>query len=247
MHELKVTKKLISYLINKKVYFKNLTHDEIITIPNNENYIEEYSCFLNLKHALYQIGSFSYSGSNLPFYTQVGRYCAIADGVSMFATQHPLDKFSIASFTYEKNHRSINDACIERIGKLFPTCELDTSSLIAKLEIQNDVWIGKDALLKQGITLGHGCVVGQRAIVTKDVPPYAIVAGSPAKIIRYRFNEKIIERLLKLRWWDYHFADFHDINLQLDIEKYLDMLEYKINTEKIQPYKSKKIYFKDIY
>ncbi|MCV3384593.1 CatB-related O-acetyltransferase [Campylobacter lari] len=108
------------------------------------------------------------------------------------------------------------------------------------------MWIGKDALLKQGIILGNGCVVGQRAVVTKDVPPYAIVAGVPAKIIRYRFDEKTIERLLKLKWWDYHFADFHDINLNLDINKYLDQLEYKIINNKIQKFISKKIYLKEL-
>ncbi|MET1863789.1 hypothetical protein ABXK73_03570 [Campylobacter jejuni] len=83
-------------------------------------------------------------------------------------------------------------------------------------------------MLKQGITLGTGCVIGQRAVVTKDVPPYAIVAGIPAKIIKYRFDEKTIERLLKIQWWKYHFADFYDIDLNLKINQYLDLLEEKI-------------------
>lgn len=242
--EIKVSKNLISYLTKHKIYFKNLESDTTIFIPIDRE-IEEYSCFLNLKNSLYQIGSFSYSGSNLPYYVKVGRYCSIAPNVSAFGYQHPLDRISTASFTYEKNHRSINDASKERIGKKFPILEnIDLEN--QEINIENDVWIGEGVLLKQGITLGNGSVIGQRSIATKDVPPYAIVAGSPARIIRYRFTEKIIERLLKLNWWAYHFADFHDINLNLDIEKYLDILEDKIYSGSIQEYKSKKLYFNDI-
>ncbi|HEG5919196.1 TPA: CatB-related O-acetyltransferase [Campylobacter lari] len=205
--------------------------------------IEEYCRFLTHLH---KIGSFSYTGSILPAYVDIGRYCSIAENVEIFGYQHPLHRISTASFTYEKNHIFINNASIDKIGKCFPIKDYNPSSSIEKLNIENDVWIGKDVLLKQGITLGNGCVVGQRAIVTKDVPPYAIVAGAPAKIIRYRFDEKTIERLLKIQWWNYHFADFHDINLNLDINKYLDMLENKIINNKIQKYVSNKIFFKDI-
>lgn len=206
-------------------------------------YIEEYCRFSTHLH---KMGSFSYTGSILPAYVDIGRYCSIASDVSLFATQHPLSRISTSSFTYEKNHLFINNASIDKIGKCFPTKDYNPSSSIEKLNIENDVWIGKDALLKQGITLGNGCVVGQRAIVTKDVPPYAIVAGSPAKIIRYRFDPKTIERLLKIQWWNYHFADFHDINLNLDINRYLDILENKIYKNKIQKYVSNKIFLKDI-
>ncbi|MFG5111495.1 CatB-related O-acetyltransferase [Campylobacter lari] len=206
-------------------------------------YIEEYCRFSTHLH---KMGSFSYAGSILPAYVDIGRYCSIASDVSLFATQHPLNRISTSSFTYEKNHLFINNASINKIGKCFPVQDYNPNLSIKKLIIENDVWVGKDVLLKQGITLGNGCVIGQRAIVTKDVPPYAIVAGAPAKIIRYRFDEKTIERLLRLKWWDYHFADFHDINLNLDINKYLDMLENKIINNKIQKYVSNKIFFKDI-
>lgn len=69
--------------------------------------------------------------------------------------------------------------------------------------IGNDVWIGTEALITSGVKIGDGAVVGARAVVTRDVPPYAIVAGNPAKIVRYRFDEKSIERLLALQWWDW--------------------------------------------
>ncbi|SUX05517.1 CatB-related O-acetyltransferase [Campylobacter lari] len=181
----------------------------------------------------------------MPYYVKVGRYCSIAPNVSIFGYQHPLDRISTASFTYEKNHRSINDASKERIGKKFPILEnIDLKN--QEINIENDVWIGEGVLLKQGITLGNGCVVGQRAVVTKDVPSYAIVVGMPAKVVKYRFDEHTIKRLLKIQWWNYHFADFSDIDLKLNINMYLDILEDKINNYRIQEYKSRKIYFSEI-
>ncbi len=165
----------------------------------------------------------------------------------MFNFQHPMDRISTASFTYETNHSFINDACQNHINKTFPIVNHNPSSSITHLIIQDDVWIGKDVLLKQGITLGTGCVIGQRAVVTKDVPPYAIVAGIPAKIIKYRFDEKTIERLLKIQWWKYHFADFYDIDLNLKINQYLDLLEEKIIKKSISYYNPNKLYFRDTF
>jgi hypothetical protein len=70
--------------------------------------------------------------------------------------------------------------------------------------LQHDVWTGNHALLQRGITLHTGCVVGAGAVVTKDVPPYAIAGGNPARIIRMRFRDDVIDRLLASRWWEYH-------------------------------------------
>lgn len=71
------------------------------------------------------------------------------------------------------------------------------------LVVGSDVWIGTQAMLLSGVTIGHGAIVAARAVVTHSVPPYAIVAGAPAKIVRYRFEDEIIARLLKLAWWDW--------------------------------------------
>jgi tetrahydrodipicolinate N-succinyltransferase len=71
-----------------------------------------------------------------------------------------------------------------------------------KTQIGNDVWLGNNVMIRAGVTIGTGAVVGMGSIVTKDVPPYAIVAGNPAKIIRYRFDEETIEKLLASKWWE---------------------------------------------
>ncbi|MCI6508154.1 MAG: CatB-related O-acetyltransferase [Bacilli bacterium] len=70
------------------------------------------------------------------------------------------------------------------------------------IKIGNDVWIGYDAIIMAGVTIGDGAIIATRAVVTKDVPPYTIVGGVPAKIIRKRFSDEVIEELLKQKWWD---------------------------------------------
>lgn len=77
-----------------------------------------------------------------------------------------------------------------------PTCKGD-------IVVENDVWIGAKSTIMSGIKIHNGSVIGAGSVVTKDVPPYAIVAGNPAKIVKHRFSEKIIESLLKISWWDW--------------------------------------------
>jgi len=69
--------------------------------------------------------------------------------------------------------------------------------------VGHDVWIGDNSVIMSGLTIGTGAVIGAGAVVTKDVPPYAIVAGIPGRILRYRFDERTIDRLLASRWWEY--------------------------------------------
>ena len=93
------------------------------------------------------------------------------------------------------------------------------------IHIGHDVWIGYGAIIMDGVTIGTGAVVAAAAVVTKDVPPYAIVAGVPARIIRYRFDDDTIRRLLESRWWDFP-EEFIATRLKFDdVKQCLDVLE----------------------
>ncbi|WP_416370947.1 CatB-related O-acetyltransferase [Vibrio cholerae] len=97
--------------------------------------------------------------------------------------------------------------------------------------IGNDVWIGQNVSLKAGIKIADGAVIAANAVVTKDVPPYAVVGGIPAKVIKYRFSESEICQLLELKWWNYNYKDFVGMDLNFSgvqlcdyFEKHLPML-----------------------
>lgn len=118
----------------------------------------------------------------------IGKGCSVADNVTfMLDLNHDYASvFQGELFCVDKPK---SDSRIERKGTII---------------IQNDVWIGSGATIMAGVTLHNGCVVAYGAVVTKDVPPYAIVGGNPAKIIKYRFSNEIIEGLQKIAWWDWN-------------------------------------------
>jgi hypothetical protein len=102
--------------------------------------------------------------------------------------------------------------------------------------IGNDVWIGHGAFIKPGLSIGDGAVVGAHAVVTKDVPPYAIVAGSPAIVKKQRFEDRVINRMLAVKWWKYAFWDLRGASTT-EPEKFLDYIEGKIESRTLQEYK----------
>jgi len=118
----------------------------------------------------------------------VGKYCSIAQGATaMLASEHRADwvtTYPFSAFGWYDNSAPV------AVGK-------------GDIVIGNDVWLGWQCLVLSGVKIGHGAVVGARAVVTKDVPPYAVVGGVPARVIKMRFPPPVIERLLRVCWWDW--------------------------------------------
>jgi acetyltransferase-like isoleucine patch superfamily enzyme len=180
----------------------------------------------------FSIGSYSYSRSCFPATVNVGRYCAIAQRVQVMGLDHPMERLSMVGFDYSQ--RKIFEAARKDFGTA-PDVHRVPNRGIRSLNIGNDVWIGDDVLLGRNIKVGNGAVIAARSIVTKDVPDYAIVAGSPAKVKRYRFPDETVERLMRSRWWKYSFTDFAGMDTT-KVPEFLDHFEQAVADGQIQPW-----------
>ncbi len=123
--------------------------------------------------------------------TSVGSFCSIANHVMIGGGQHPVHFVSSSPVFYsEKNV----------FKKYFHKARFQE---YVHTSIGNDVWIGANAFIRGGVTIGHGAIIGAHAVITKDVEPYSIVVGNPARVIKKRFSEEIVNKLLQTKWWDW--------------------------------------------
>jgi phosphonate metabolism protein (transferase hexapeptide repeat family) len=151
-------------------------------------------------------------------YTTIGKFCSIAAMTRINPGNHPMHRATQAHFTY-------------RASAYFPG-ESDDAEFFEwrrahRVEIGHDVWIGHGAIVLPGRSVGTGAVIAGGAVVTKDVPPYTIVAGNPARPVRPRFPEDIAERLVALKWWDWShetlrraLPDFRKLSIEDFLAKY---------------------------
>lgn len=138
----------------------------------------------------FSIGKFSYYGYGINIgnsKTTIGKYTSIAANVTIGPGEHPIDTLSSSPYFYSLPGLKQ----IDKPRTYCPPCE-----------IGNDVWIGDKAFVRAGVKIGDGAVIGAHSLVLKDVPPYAVCGGVPARIIKYRFPKDIIEKLIKYKWWD---------------------------------------------
>lgn len=152
---------------------------------------------------------------------RIGRFCSIAHSVEVVYGNHPTRKFvsTHPAFYSKKNQSGVSYA----VDETFKEYTYSDENKRFFVEIDNDVWIGANAQIMSGVHIGNGAIVAAGAVVTQDVPPYAIVGGVPAKIIRYRFREEEISFLEELAWWNKdeewirkHAIWFSDINILKD-------------------------------
>lgn len=147
------------------------------------------------------IGFGTYLGHNCTVQnTTIGRYCSIANGFKTIISTHPTENFvsTHPSFYSLKKQAGFTYATKQKYEEIKYINTKEKVSIV----IGNDVWIGEDVKIMGGVKIGNGAIIGAGAIVTKDVPPYCINVGIPAKPIKYRFNNKQIEFLEKFEWWN---------------------------------------------
>jgi acetyltransferase-like isoleucine patch superfamily enzyme len=158
-------------------------------------------------------------------FCDIGRYCSIAPDVSVGLGAHPMDRITSSPVTWDSHYQGWREF-VEHAMKIDPVVNTVGSPGRGKTIIGHDVWLGRGVFIKAGVTIGHGAIIGAHACVLKDVPPYAIVGGVPAKLIRMRFPDAIIERLLALRWWRFALSAIEGLPYG-SIEATLDFLEQR--------------------
>ena len=163
-----------------------------------------------VKHSC-SVGRFTYINAKSTIYpnTEIGRYVSIAKSCEIGAFDHPIEWLSSSPIQYNmKLHFPDYKETLKQFDFERPQ----------KTQIGNDVWIGAGVIVRKGVNIGDGAVVAANAVVSKDVPPFAIVGGVPAKLIRYRFNEETVEKLKVLQWWNLPTEKLSTVEFN-DIEK----------------------------
>ena len=181
------------YAIIKSLYLKNKFTKALVMRYINKYEGGQYcsSTLRSIWREAYDIdvgfGSYGCFTNLFRPHIKIGKYCSIAHGVSRLVGNHPMNIFSTHPFFHLKQYGYCDDSYYEE----------------HYLQIGNDVWIGENAIITSGCEMiGDGAVIGAGAIVTHNVEPYAVVAGNPARLLRYRFDEITRNQLSASQWWD---------------------------------------------
>lgn len=164
----------------RKFQLKKLMKDEFKSKALREYFFEKFQI---------QVGMYSYGcfdSNRIAKGTQIGRYCSISNTAFIFNGNHGLEFLTLHPYVYNPALGFVNEETIVR----------------TKCIVEDDVWLGHNSIITPSVTnIGRGAVVAAGAVVTKNVPAYAVVAGNPAKVIKYRFNPELIEAIEKTQWW----------------------------------------------
>jgi phosphonate metabolism protein (transferase hexapeptide repeat family) len=166
------------------------------------------------------VGDFSYFERHAEaIYTEIGKFCSIAANSRINALEHPIERITQHKVSYRPN---------EYFRWLGVDSGFKARRQAKTVRIGHDVWIGHGAVVTPGVSIGNGAIVGANAVVTRDVAPYEIIAGVPAKTLRLRFAPEICARIERLAWWDWPVARLANAipDMQaLPIEEFLDRWE----------------------
>ena len=199
--------------------------DSDLIIFDSDLEIEENTAFpvgVNIN----SLGAFSYLRSVFLPGSKIGRYCSIASRVSFVGGRHPYEWATTSLFTYGNNVAIYDE-------REYPAVKRPVKP--EKVTVGHDVWIGENVVLSRNISIGHGAVIAGGSVVVKDVQPYEIVGGNPARHIKFRFPEAIRNLLLESSWWRFHLKDFEGIDITNPETFAKEIIKRESNGD-IQPY-----------
>lgn len=196
------------FFSNKKDVFR--LKDQEVVVFNEDMKLEKGIGVLAGRSLPLEMGIGSYSWSPLDSSIKIGRFCSIARGLNIIGGRHPIEALTTSSVMYDRSFSIVNFIENE-FGYIHPKNPNKQKPFSVK--IGNDVWIGANVTLPRNVNIGNGAVIAANSIVTKDVLPYTIVDGNPAKIIKYRFDLETIQKLLASKWWDYNLKSISSLNM----------------------------------
>lgn len=191
----------------------------------------------NGSSGLCAMGMHSYSYSGLHERMKVGRYSSISTGLIVLDSTHPTDWVTSSIIVFRPHNHIVQGYVDEGALDQFRFSAIGTKPYPV---IEHDVWVGRDVTLSMGIILGTGCIVAASSVVTKSVPPYAIVGGNPAQIIGWRHPPEMIQQLLLSQWWQYSARDLTRLPLNQP-QVFLEQLAAKVAQGEVQPYNPTKV------
>ena len=210
--------KLPSHLRKKRLGAKPLVHETSVVRDSRFGKFCKVGARTTVIESVF--GDYSYAVNDCEIvYSEIGKFVSIGALVGLNPANHPMERAAQAHFTY-RSWQYFEDLADE-------TEEFDKRRA-QRVTIGHDVWIGRAAIVLPGRSIGNGAIVGAGAVVTKDVAPYTIVAGNPARVIRRRFDEATAERLDRLAWWDWSHAQLRKAVPEfraLSAEAFLDRWE----------------------
>ena len=219
------------YFVIEKLFKLGFKYDEFCWLCEPDHFSK-----IDTVYAGCSVGKYSYGYKNLlklfPAASSIGRYCSINETARVLIN-HPMEAVTTHPFIDHPMFWNLKDydkkqEILARHGKYFDNCICGTSPIRNNppIIIGNDVWIGANVCILPGVHIGDGAILAAGAVVTKDVEPYAIVGGVPAKLIKYRFNEEQRRKLLEICWWNWDEEQIEEnYELFLEPESFLEKVD----------------------
>ena len=187
---------------------------------------------------LIQVGAFgSLAHGGSMGNVRIGRYVSIAADIRIGMHNHPIDWLTSSRIGHFPQMHEWNEFLGDGSPEFTASLRRPYTESRPITEIGNDVWIGQGVFIKSGVKIGDGAVIGARSTVVKDVEPYTIVAGTPAKPIRKRFPDPLVERLLAMKWWRYSLYDMAGVRFE-DVPAALDAIEERVTAGTLKEYQA---------